>query len=84
MDRDLEVLAEILGKIVDFLRLSAFDAAHAEGEANDDLLDMVLANEAMKVSEIILLILAMKCFKALGSDAEGIGNGDADAPRAHV
>ena len=52
--------------------------------ASDDLLHLVLANEAIKVSEIILLILAMKCFQALSGDAERIRNGDADAPRAHV
>src|SRR5215469_9318091 len=69
---------------MDFLRLGAFDTAHAKWEANDDLLDLLLANDAMKVSEIIFLILAMKCFQALSGDAERIGNGDADAPRAHV
>lgn len=84
MDRDFELFAEILGKGMDFLRLSAFDTAHAKWEADDDLLHLVLANEAVKVSEIILLVLAMKCFKALSGDAERIGNGDPDAPRAHV
>src|SRR5215472_14315695 len=84
MDRDFELFAEILGKTMDFLRLGAFDTAHAEWEANDNLLHLLLANDAMKVSEIILLILAMKCFQALSGDAERVGNGDADAPRAHV
>lgn len=75
MDRKAEALAQILGESPDFLRLDTRGTAHAQGQADDDFLNVVVANDAIKLSEVVALILALEGFEALGGDAERIRDG---------
>jgi len=72
MDRQLEVLAEIVSQRLNLLRLDAFSPRHPKGKADDDFFDVVIADEAVKVGEIVLLVLAVKSLKTLRCDPERI------------
>ena len=41
------MLAQVLGESVDLFRLDTFGAAHAKGQADDDLLDSVFPDDAV-------------------------------------
>lgn len=78
------MLAKVLGEELDFLGLNPFRAAHAEGKADDNFFDIVFADKAPEKLEVVFLVLAMKCFEALRGDAEGIGDGNADAASSDI
>ena len=76
---------------VDFYReglhlfgLDAFAASHAEGQADYDLGDPVLAYDLLQLGEIEALVLPVKGFQALRRDAQRVGNGEADPLRTNV
>ncbi len=84
MDGKFEMLAQIVGESVNLFRLDAFGAAHAKGQADNDLLDFVFPYDAVQMLEIVFLVLAVKGIESLRSDAQGIGDGDADAACADI
>ena len=84
MDRQLEVLAEIVRKRLNLLGLDAFGARHPQRKTNDDLSHPVIANDAVQEREIIFLVLAVKGVQTLGGDAERIRNRDPNAARSNV
>lgn len=79
MNRQLEMLAEVHGKGLDLFGLRAFGSGHSERQSDDDFFDFVLQDDPPEKLEIVLLVLAVKGFEALGSNTEGIRNGDADS-----
>src|SRR5581483_2126771 len=80
VDWEFEVPAEIFGEGLDLFCLDALRTAHAQGEADYDLLDVVLPDQAVEVGEIILLVSAMQGFQTLRGDAKWIGDGNSDSP----
>ena len=84
VDGELEVFAEILGKCMNLLGLRAFEARHAEGESDDHLFDVIFADDAIEISEIVLFVLAFQGLKALGGNAEGVGYGEANSAGAYI
>jgi hypothetical protein len=49
VDWEFEVLAKFFGEGLYFLGLDAFGTTHTEGQADYDLFDLVIANQAMQV-----------------------------------
>jgi hypothetical protein len=54
-----KVLAQILGEALHFLRLPAFGSAHAQGQADYDLADGVVANHLFQSRQIVALVAAL-------------------------
>jgi len=79
-----EMLVQIVGEQANFFRLRAFGSAHAEGQADDDFFDLVVADELSEIFQIGAFVLAVKGFQALRCYSQGIGDGDADAAGANV
>lgn len=84
MDRQLEVLAEILRKRLNLLGLDAFSARHPQRETNHDLRDSVVANYPVEKRKVIFLVLAVQRFKALGGDTEWVRDRDTNAARSDI
>jgi len=84
MDGQFEMLAEIVGKYLNFLGLDALGTGHAERQADDDLFDIVFTDDPVKAGEVVLLVLPMERVQALRSNAERVGHGDADTPGPDV
>src|SRR5947208_16494774 len=84
MNWEAELVAEGFGEGAHLFGLRAFGAAHAEREADDDLFDFMFADYLLEGVEVVAFVLAMESFEALGGDAEGVGDGDADAAGADV
>jgi hypothetical protein len=84
VNREFEMLPEVVGEGVNLFGLDPFSARHAKGEADDDFFHFVFADDAVEELEIVLAVLAVESFKALGGDAEGIGDCDSDPARADV
>src|SRR5579864_4539496 len=79
MDGQAESLSQNVGKGAHLLRLRSLRAAHAQWESDDDFLDLVLADYAREVVEIMPLVLALQSFEALSGNSERVRNGDPDA-----
>jgi hypothetical protein len=84
VDGEFEALAEIFDKGVGLFRLDAFGARHAKGQADHNLPDVVFANEAFQVGEVVPLVPAMQSIEALGRDSKAVRNGDADSAGAEI
>jgi len=84
VNRQAELLAQFFREDPHLLRLGTFGSTHAQGQADHDFLDLVLANHLSELVEVVALIAALEGFEALGGDAEGVGDGDADAAGANV
>ena len=52
MDRKLEALAQLLGKLLNFSCLRAGAAAQTQGMPHDDLAHVILTNDRFEVFEI--------------------------------
>ncbi len=84
VDGEFEVLAEVLGEGLDLFGLDAFDAAHAERQSDDDFCNFVVADNAVEILKVVLLVFPMERLEALRSDAERIGNSDSDSSRTYI
>ena len=84
MDRQLEVLAKIVGKRLNLLGLDPFGAGHTQREPNHDLLYLIVTDYAMEIGEVVFLILPVQCVKALSGNTQGVRDGDPNAARSDV
>jgi hypothetical protein len=64
--------------------LDAFCTAHAKRQADYDLFDAVVADDAMKKGKIVLLVLAVEGVQTLRGDAQRVRDGYPDAASANV
>jgi predicted PurR-regulated permease PerM len=64
--------------------LSSLGAAHAQRQTYHDFYDRIVGDNLSQALEIQAFILAMDGFEALGRDAKGIGNGNANALRSDI
>lgn len=72
MHRKLEALAQIVGKTGHFLRLGTGFAAHAQGIADHNFGDVVLAEKVGEGLEIQPLVLPPEGGQALSRNAKGV------------
>jgi hypothetical protein len=84
MNRELKVFSQVIRKRLNLLGLHTFGARHAKRQANDDLLDLVIADDPVQEREVILLVPAVQSFQALRSNAQGVRHRDADAACANI
>ena len=84
MHRNSKLLAQFAGKVAGFLGFLAGVAAHVQRKADDYFFDLVFGNQPAELAQIATLVLALQGRDALGSDAERVGDGKADAFGAHV
>ncbi len=84
VDGEGELGAEVFGECLGLGGLGALVAGHVEGVADDGLGDVVLAEEAGDGLEVGASAGAVEGEDGLGGEAEGVGEGDADAAVADV
>src|SRR5581483_4094656 len=84
VDRQFEVLAEILGEHLYLFCLDAFGAAHPEWESDNDFLHIIFTDEFVEIVQVVFLVLAMKSLETLGRNPERIGDRDPDAAGSDV
>ena len=84
MNWKLEMLAQVLGEGAYFFGLRALVAAHAKRKTDDNFLDVIFADDAVEMGEVVALVFAVERVETLRGDAEGVGDGDADAASADV
>jgi hypothetical protein len=84
MDREVKVTAQVFGENLHFVCAGAFGSAHAEGVADDDFAYGELVDNFGEGLKIGAFVAAVEGFDALRGDAEGVGDGKADAPGADV
>jgi hypothetical protein len=64
--------------------LNAFGAAHPQWKADHDFFDLVIADQAVEIGEIVFLVLPVQRLEALGGDAERIRDGYTNSPCADI
>jgi len=84
MDREFEVLSQVLGKCLNFLRLHTFYPAHTQWKPDDNFPDFVVANNPVQEREVILLVPAMESFQPLRGNAQWVRYRHADAAGADI
>ena len=84
MNWQAEFLAEVFRESTHLFGLRSLGAAHAQGEADHDFLDVEIANHAPQVFEVIAFVLTLKGFESLGCDSKRIGDRDADTAGTDV
>jgi hypothetical protein len=84
MNGKFEVVTELGGEGLDFGGLRTGVSGGIEREADDDLVEGAEAEQVREVAEVVAAAGAGEGIERLGGDAEGIGDGDADAAVADV
>src|SRR5215831_21424606 len=84
MDRQSELLRQLLGEHSYLLRLRPFLAAHPQRQADHDFLHVVFSEDAIQIRENLLFILALECLQSLGGNAQRVGYRQPDSPGADV
>lgn len=84
MDGERKLFVEHLGELAGILGGGAIGAAEAEREADDDFADFVTFENLFQEGEVGALVFAEERGKALGGDAEGVRDGEADTAGAVV
>lgn len=85
VEADLGVeLGELVGEVAGFLGLGAYVAGEVHRVADDEVGDGVTAKEATDGFEVEVGGFTVEGEKRLSEDAEGVGDGDADAAVADV
>src|SRR5579864_7871305 len=79
-----EVLAQVLGEILDLLGLDTLCATHAQREADDDLFHLIIPDDTIQITEIVFLVLPMEGFQALCGNAERVRYGYTDSTRPDI
>jgi len=84
VDGELELRAYLFGEFFDLDRLGGVSAGEAEGESDDDLDDVVVADDFCELLEVGALVAALEGVDTLGGDAEEVGDGHADTAVSDV
>ena len=84
MNRDAKVLAQFLSEDLHFVGLIPLRAAHAQRQPYHNLLHVILTDYALKMSEVMPLVLALERLQPLRGYPEWVRNRDSDAAGAYV
>ena len=84
MDGYPEVNVEILGEAAHLLRLRALGAAETQREANHDFSNLIVVEQTPQSLQIAAFVLPLEGGKPLGGNAQGVGDGDPNPPRADI
>lgn len=84
VDGELEMLAQVLGEILDLFGLDTLCATHAQREADDDLFHLIIPDDTIQITEIVFLVLPMEGFQALCGNAERVRYGYTDSTRPDI
>jgi len=84
MNRKLERIFKMPGKISHLLCLGSSMAAHSQRIAHHYFLNSILGDELSQLRQIMTPIAAVQGVNTLRSDAQRIGDGDPDAPRSYI
>ena len=79
-----EALAQLFCEALHLLGLDALGPAHPQRVAHDDLGHLVFADHLFQLGEIQALVLPVKGFESLRSNAEWVRDGKADPLRPDV
>ena len=78
VDGQAELAAKFVGKGAHFFGLCAVFAGQPERKSDDDLRDIVVADDFGKLLEVGTLVAALERVDALGGNAEQVGDSHAD------
>jgi len=84
MNREAEFLPQVPGKGLCLIRLNALRTTHAQGQANDDLADLVFPYEGKEILQVVALVPAVEGLESLGRDAKRVRDRNADSMGAQI
>ncbi len=79
-----ESLAQVFGKRLHLVGLNSFGAAHPQGQADNNLPDVVFLNHELQLFKVVSLVSALQRFQSLSGNPQGIGHRYANPPRPYI